>query len=333
MAVYDGDPKWIEIELDFKDEEFFNVGFLEFTGEEKIFPVDGQHRVEGIKAALKENQELKSEEIPVIFIGHKKNAEGMQRTRRLFNTLNRYAKPVSFNDIIALDEDDIAAITTRMLIENFSLFLGDRIISNKIKAIPETNKTGFTSVITLYQCNRLLLEHWLKKTKPKKKVDIYIKMRPNDNDLAEFYSFCQSFWDQLVNQITDIKNYLLDVGPEPTAKYRNKEEGGNLLFRPIGLIPFVMSVLAIVEKSDLDYEQTLVLMNNCNLGLDSKPWPQVLWNPFSKKMLRADNVLVSKLLLYLAKRSLLNGEEILRLKHDYADKISLPFTDDIFNDL
>ena len=163
LAVYDGEPKWIEVELNFKDEEFFNMGFLEFNGKEKIFPVDGQHRVEGIKAALKINNKLKNEKVAVLFIGHKKDKAGMEKSRRLFTTLNRYAKPVTWDDIIALDEDDSAAIVTRELLEDHPLFSGKRIIKAKQKAIPENDKTALTSIITLYQCNRELLKLFLKR--------------------------------------------------------------------------------------------------------------------------------------------------------------------------
>ena len=44
----------IRVEYD-DDEEFVDLGILELTGDEKIFPVDGQHRVEGIKHALINN--------------------------------------------------------------------------------------------------------------------------------------------------------------------------------------------------------------------------------------------------------------------------------------
>ena len=63
----------------------------------------------------------------------------MQRVRRLFSTLNRYAKPVSMRDIIALDEDDIIAIASRELIDNHPLFSNERILDIRNKAIPETN--------------------------------------------------------------------------------------------------------------------------------------------------------------------------------------------------
>ncbi len=77
------------------------MGSLDFPGNQKIFPLDGQHRVEGIKAAIDLNSELGTERITVIFVGHIDNDKGMQRSRRLFITIYRYAKPVTMDDIIA----------------------------------------------------------------------------------------------------------------------------------------------------------------------------------------------------------------------------------------
>ena len=83
LAVYDGDPKWTEVRYEIGEDAYYNVGILEFTGEEKIFPVDGQHRVEGIKAALDEKAELGGETIPVMLIGHKNTPEGREKSRRI----------------------------------------------------------------------------------------------------------------------------------------------------------------------------------------------------------------------------------------------------------
>ena len=94
LAIYDGDPKWLEIEFGEEYEEYNNVGFLAFNEDLKVFPVDGQHRVKGIIEALKDNRELEDEEVPVIFIAHKNDDAGKRRTRKLFSTLNRRAKPV-----------------------------------------------------------------------------------------------------------------------------------------------------------------------------------------------------------------------------------------------
>ncbi len=102
LAVYGGQPTWNEIRIEeASGKDNIDMGLLTLSGREKIFPVDGQHRVEGIKKALKEDPSLGTEKVPVIFVGHSEDEEGMQRTRRMFRTLNRCAKPVLLRDMIA----------------------------------------------------------------------------------------------------------------------------------------------------------------------------------------------------------------------------------------
>lgn len=165
LAVYDGEPQWTEIRFELNENEFPNVGILHLNGQEKIFPVDGQHRVEGIKEAIKKDPTLASETISVILIGHSTSDIGMKKSRRIFSTLNRYAKPVKLGDIIALDEDDIVAIATRDLLETHILFTGDHMKATNTKSIPVNDKTSFTSLITLYECNIELFQifHFKKK--------------------------------------------------------------------------------------------------------------------------------------------------------------------------
>ena len=50
------------------------------------------------------------DEVSVIFVAHEATSQGLERTRRLFTTLNKTDRPVSKGDIIALDEDDVVAI-------------------------------------------------------------------------------------------------------------------------------------------------------------------------------------------------------------------------------
>ena len=62
LAVYNGQPVWNEVRIDdVEGSDTYNLGILTLTGEEKIFPVDGQHRVAGIKKALEINPDLESE--------------------------------------------------------------------------------------------------------------------------------------------------------------------------------------------------------------------------------------------------------------------------------
>ena len=62
LAVYDGEPSWNEIRIeDENGQDNYDLGILSLTGLEKIFPVDGQHRVAGIKEALEINPDLGQE--------------------------------------------------------------------------------------------------------------------------------------------------------------------------------------------------------------------------------------------------------------------------------
>ena len=318
LAVYDGDPQWHEVRLEYDDgTEFYDLGYLDLTGDEKIFPVDGQHRVEGIKDALKRNLDLGTEKVPVIFIGHKKDDKGMERSRRLFSTLNRYAKPVSMRDIIALDEDDIIAIASRRLLEEHLLFSDNRVLDSKTKAIPETNKTVFTSLITFYECNRVLLSDFLenkdvykqdgKKAKGSSKIKEYIRFRSSDEEIEDFINLCMTFWNEFVKNIDDINGYVSNEPPS-SVKYRNRN-GGNILFRPVSLIPFIKVAVKIKITKNQSYDHILLKMNRLPLQLSEGVWSNILWNKKSKTMIMSNASLVYKLMLYLYDSRLLSDKD------------------------
>lgn len=158
VGVYGGAPKWAELSIGVGHRKKFGeipeyvegaLGILIFDGSEKLFAIDGQHRVVGIKLAVEANPDLGDEEVSAIFVGHRTDQLGRERTRRLFTTLNRYAKPVNKMQIIALDEDDSVAITTRRLLEDHVLFT--KWTSKKRgKSIPSTDRQNFTTIITVY---------------------------------------------------------------------------------------------------------------------------------------------------------------------------------------
>lgn len=325
LAVYDDYPNWQEIEFKYEDGETYQMGLLEFPGSHKIFPVDGQHRVEGIKEALKERPDLKDQRIAAIFIGHKNDELGKQRTRRLFTTLNRYAKPVSLDDIIALDEDDTVAIVTRYLLEEYDLFTDKRVIYAKQKAIPTNNKEALTSIITLYQANielfNVFYENKFDKKPTKKRVQEYLKFRPSNEEIEEFKAFSILYWDAFKNNLSFISEYL-DLSINAAAPYRNNETGGNLLFRPVGFLPFLKASITIYKREGKAFSEIFNQFNNINFNIDSKPWHYVVWNPIEKKMLMNASSLTYLFFIYLYDSELLQENEMKKLKEGYASKIS-----------
>lgn len=342
LAVYNDYPDWREIEFTYNEIETYSMGLLEFPGKHKIFPVDGQHRVEGIKAALLENPDLGTEKISAIFIGHKNDQNGMEKTRRLFSTLNRYAKPVTMDDIIALDEDDSVAITTRELVEGFELFKGDRIPKNETKAIPESDKAAFTSIITLYQCNLEILKRYRrlrKETYPnnirdKMSLKNYLKFRPQKEEIDNFIDYCFKFWSLFSATFDEVKDFLERDKVNPALKFRNRDNGGNLIFRPVGLRPLIQAIFSIEKIEGDKLAKILTKLNSIDFTLSEIPWRNVLWNPNERTMITSGTLTTVKLLLiYMYNPELLTLKELDKLKKQYADKTNKEDVDNALNDI
>lgn len=330
LAVYDGNPTWNEIRIGGDNgKDFYDLGLLSLSGEEKIFPVDGQHRVEGIKQALKDKPELGEEKVPVIFVGHSKDVDGMQKTRRMFSTLNRYAKPVSMRDIIALDEDDIVAIASRELIDNTELFVDNKIFDAKTKALPESNTRAFTTIIQYYDCNKELL--WLmvkdldvigldgKAIRGRKKVSEFIRHRPEEKVIEDFVKICENYWKCLFTQCAD----YIGEKESNVGHYRNKE-GGHIFFRPISLYPFTKVMVKIREMTGQKFEDILSGFPADIMWIQHRLWKKIIWDSEQKKMITSHQSLIERLLLYIYDKSLVNESDLNKIK---ADWISLWDTD------
>jgi DNA sulfur modification protein DndB len=334
LAVYDGDPVWNEIEVGFKGEDYYNMGFLRLNGEEKIFPVDGQHRVEGIKDAIKKSPELEDETIAVILIGHHKDKEGMEKTRRIFSTLNRYAKPVSTGDIIALDEDDTVAIVTRNMLESFPLFMNENISDEKkTKAIVEKDTKSFTSLIKLYETNKIVYKYYTsfrdntKRIHSSTEIDKFLKFRPKQEDIDDFEKYLTEFWELFINSFEGMKEYVASTEKDAAAKYRNRENGGLLYFRPVALPQLVTAILETCFRSKVTLSDSMSAYSQLEMCISKAPWVKVLWDVESRTMIMKNKTLVRPLLMFMYDRSVLNAKELESLRIRYAKVLEIEPTE------
>ena len=128
------DPKFVILQNDSRFSGAF--GALEFDGTQKYYALDGQHRLSAIKTLLNQNnspsdgapENFENDEISVIVVVpsvEDSNETFMQKYRRLFSNLNRYAKPMDQATNIIMDEDDTFAILTRRLITDHAFFHSD----------------------------------------------------------------------------------------------------------------------------------------------------------------------------------------------------------------
>lgn len=324
LATYDGNPQWREVRFEIDDESFYNVGILELSGDEKIFPVDGQHRVEGIKAALLEDDSLKDEKVGVMLIGHRNTPEGIRRSRTLFSTLNRYVKPVKLGDIIALDEDDIVAISTREILESFPLFAGNRVKSSNSKSLPTSDKDSFTSLIALYEVHKQIYSaYYCRKygedQLSSSKLAKLLKNRPEDSEIEAFISYLKEFWNNMLNGFPVLQDYVDDDGPESASIYRNSENGGNLLFRPISLIALVSAICQLLVKNkSIELSDLLRALQSLEMQINSDLWSNILWDKRSSKMLTNNSSLVKYIIQFKLDNDSLTEKQLKEMNDKFA---------------
>lgn len=281
FGIYGGEPSWQEIDVeganDFSETDlnYLNktFGILTLSGSEEIFAIDGQHRTKAIKEIQKKTNDYGDEEISVIFISHKKTKQGEVRTRRLFSTLNRYAKPVNISEIIALDEEDNCAILTRELIENFDLFKG-KIAFSKARGINPSNSKSFTNIVLLYDIVSILLTNRSLLVKYGKisgyDRDLYEKRRDTEENLKDDLKKLQTIFKEVIKTVPSLSAFF-------STGYVDRTQGStSLLFRPIGqLIFFTVYKIAIDRGRKKD---VLAFFKKDNFNLNSEVWRRVFVN-------------------------------------------------------
>ncbi len=305
VGIYRGDPDWYPVTFDgapklktFEiDERTPNTfGFLMLSGGEEIFAIDGQHRVEGIKHALELNPELGKDQQCVIFVAHKTDEEGHKRTRRLFSTLNRYAKPVSRGEIVALSEDDSFAIVTRKLTEENPYLKNGFVAFTKETNVPPNNLECITTVLCLYEVVMTLA---VPKTavggRERKRLEVG---PPDDERLKEIYEQQYEFWETLVSKVTEIRKVISKPVDAKIAGHYRKKDGGHALFRPVGLKPFTRAVRVLMDRG-FELEKAVEALSKTQLYLENDPWKGVLWEIDKQKVVTGNEPLAQNLFLYM----------------------------------
>jgi DNA sulfur modification protein DndB len=314
VGIYGGDPEWYPINIsdspkpdvpNLTERIKRSVGLLKLNGKEKIFAIDGQHRVQAIKDAIDEYKELGKEELCVIFVGHKTTEAGREQTRRLFTTLNKHAKAVLPGDIVALDEDDVFAVVTRKLVEDYTPLSGGRVFFSKTPPIPPKEKKCITTILTLFKLTEEI-------SAPQEKTEYrrLKNIRPPDDKIDEIYRQQYDFWNALRRYIPAIKE-VTDSDPkdELAAKYRTAD-GGLVLFRPAGQRAFAQAVRVMMNRGT-KLGTAIKTLSKKKHELNTKPWINVLWDPVGKRMIKSVNYqLAQNLFLRLA------GQEVYPESYD-----------------
>ena len=305
VATYGGQPNWHALddvkrrdgELEsLEDRTIASVGFLTLQGDEKLFALDGQHRLAGIKKAISDgiHRDI-PDEVSVIFVGHRDTKKGLERTRRLFTTLNKTARPVTKGEIIALDEDDVMAICVRRLIEQTDLFAGKRIAFVASNNMPTVDTASLTTIANLYDVLTMLFTNARPELK-KQKADLQ-RVRPDDETLDKYFKFAESYFLQLGKNFEALYEFFNAKNTEPVVKKYRGSHGGHILVHPIGL-EIMTRVIARFTR-DMSLEQAAKLAAELPNSLNKEPFQWLMWEPNKKIMLNDHKVTIREILLYM----------------------------------
>ena len=322
VGVYLGEPIWHEINVE--DNAVFGtpyldsnaretLGILQLDGTEKLYAIDGQHRIAGIRRALErlkrqkrfeEYESLANETLSIAFVSADIEKEGeLERVRRLFTTLNKEAKKVSEPEIVALDEDDAAAIVTRWVAIRYEGLNGNNtsgketdynlIQLGRTHDIPPRNRRSITTIVTLYRVVKSVFQKELQSIRK-----TYKQNRPDEDELESMYQEAVLIW-QLMREHDKALNDVLGSEPseERASKYRN-DLGGHILFRPIGLQAFA-GALGLLRTRGIENDRAVESLCQLPMDISELPWEHVVWNPNTRSMITANRAVAEAIFLYM----------------------------------
>ncbi len=244
-------------------------GFLHFQGGELLFALDGQHRLKGTDVAIsgrrhdgkevegyERNLEVSKDDVALLLIPY----SPAQRARKIFNKVNKYAKPTSKGDNIITSEDDAYAIIARRLMMGtggYEPVIPEAVVNWKSNTLTE-RMTKFTTISVLYESARALLG----------KVET--QFRPEDDKLDEDYEEVCEVWKALLERFTIFHQAV--NGSRETLPDRRKMY---LCLKPAGQLALIEGV-RIARAHGMDIEAIIEGLNRIPWDIKNELWQGVM---------------------------------------------------------
>ena len=261
------------------------LGFLTLSGSEMLVPLDGQHRLAAIQFALtgkdekqkdipglEPNTALADDDVLLILVKHDKAS-----ARKIFNKVNRYAKPTSKAENLITADDDIIAVLSRDVVA--SDIIGSEVVSFKGNTLPD-GSPYFTTLSTIYDASKKILEQY------HGRVDD--QSLPDKATQGLYKSTLSDFWGNLVGEVEIFKAALRDISEtggrtDAGDAERVRLRKDLLLGKPIAQHALIVGVLRIFDGetakgSKLDWQEVTRRVNSVDWSSNADLWQGILMN-------------------------------------------------------
>lgn len=245
------------------------IGFITIDSGTLIV-LDGQHRLLALRMVQQGDvsgeftSAVGEDEVCVIFI----NYESDMKTRRIFNTVNRYAKKTSRGDDIITSEDDGYAIVSRWLLrETEPLGKPTDIVNWKSNTLTKRS-TQFTTISAVYQSVKLILRFNGIEKLPEQE-------RPAEEELETYLSHASQVWDSLLQGMQPYQEAISN--PKKIPDMREDSARTALLFKPVAQIALVDALLRAVDNSNLKIAEAIERANRIRTwSMEASLWKGVI---------------------------------------------------------
>ena len=352
VAAIGGNPNWtpfktpLEINSDFFNESF---GMLSFDKSPRYYALDGQHRLRAIQELLEDPDgapdNFENEHVSVLVVVREDQKMDdklwLQRYRRLFSSLNRYAKPTDADTNIIMDEDDCIAILTRRLITEHEFFRAGAPERTSFQVQTQgknmkKNAPQFTSLQTLYEMNKTLLmtperrRDWSDRRTLKREL----QFRPEDAELDRLYRTLANCWNALLTSVPVLRSEPTRMRSHSLPDPNTDGLQDHLLFWPIGQELFVKIARALLNQAGLsddaataDMQRVLEPLSRVPWDMHGFPWrylllipgdtDEVSWKVRSEERVKALGI-AERLLRWLVALHELNPEAVNTLREEWG---------------
>lgn len=256
-----------------------SFGFLTLSGGEMLVPLDGQHRLAAIKSAISgkdekqnpiqgiaSNTALAGDDVLLIVIKHDPD-----KARKIFNKVNRYAKPTSKSENLITADDDIIAVISRKLISNE--LIGSSLVNYRSNTLSDS-APYFTTLSTIYEATKCVLEDHFGK--------ISDQALPDPANARLYTETAKEYWEHLLQGVEIYYDALRDTSEGGDDKRREIRKT-LLLGKPISQFALMSAVVRLKnadqeDGSRLSWETILERLNRVDWRVDNPMWQRILMN-------------------------------------------------------
>lgn len=288
-----------------------DIGFLTFSGGEVWIPLDGQHRLKAIQFAVTGQDErdrkipaitmpcdqLAEEDVTVILVGYEP-----KKARKIFTSVNKYAKPTTTGQNIVTDDDDIFAILAREVTNDL---IDARLVKFTSNTLTRRDE-HFTTLAIVYNCNEQIITGNFPNKIDKTQL-------PEQQKITLYKQKVWEVWEQLLEGIDVFADALSDVEGTGDEKRREIRES-YLLGKPVAQECLVRAFVCLTNPpTSLSADDACENLNRLPWEITNENlqvWDRILWaGGVDGRIITKRRQLATKIIAYLAGKKIKDDQK------------------------